>query len=170
MSKANFICALDLETIANPAMLSLLPEVKPSGTLKDPDKIKKDIESRMGKQISGMGLNPHTNTICCASFQDVYTGESVTFGIDTLDGEKELLVKVWDYVNDFQMFTTFNGISFDIECLKFHSMLYKIKPSVVISQQKYKTGNHVDLRMVLSRNNEFAKGTQDYFCKLAPYA
>ena len=39
----NITVAFDLETIANLDMVQYLPEIKPSGTLKDPEKIKADI-------------------------------------------------------------------------------------------------------------------------------
>jgi len=163
--KKNILCAFDLEMIANPDMVDCLPEVKPSGTLKDPVKIQADIEKKQAKQYADMGLNPHTNLICCASFQDVYTGEKQSFMLDEAE-EGVLLCDIWEHLEPFQLFTSFNGMSFDIECLKFHSMVAGVKMSKIISQEKYRQGNHVDLRMVLSRNNDYAKGNQGYFCKL----
>ena len=59
-------------------MIPLLPEVIPNKTLKDPEKIALDIANKKKKQIADMGLNPHTNLICCASFKDVDSGENYT--------------------------------------------------------------------------------------------
>jgi len=49
-------CAFDLETIANKTMVDILPEVKPAGNLKDPEKIKADIEKKKKDQIADLGM------------------------------------------------------------------------------------------------------------------
>ena len=168
--KEKITLAFDLETIANKDMIKYLPEIEPNKTLKDPEKIKADIEKKKQKQIDELGVNPHTNIICCACFKDVDSDKkfSLMLNPDTLD-EKELLLDIWNIINDYQIFVTFNGMSFDVECLKFHSMLNKIPYTDIkdISQRKYDiNSNHIDIRMRLTRNNEYAKGTQDFFSSI----
>jgi hypothetical protein len=51
-------CVFDIETIADPEMAKLLPPVKVAGNLKDPEKIKIDIEEKEKKRRNEMGLHP----------------------------------------------------------------------------------------------------------------
>ena len=68
------IAALDLETIADPNMLELLPEVTAKKNLKDPEKIEADIAEKKVQQIEKMGLDPMLNMICCAGWCDKDAG------------------------------------------------------------------------------------------------
>jgi len=169
MSKEGLVLAFDFETIANPFLVELLPEVKQKANLKDPEKIKADIEEKKIKQLDMMGCNPHLNIICCASFRDVYSGDICSFMLEsgTLD-EKPLLEEIWDFMAGYQIYTSFNGMQFDVECLKFHSMTHEIAREKIffIGQNKYLVDNHVDIRMVLGQKNDYAKGTQDMFSRV----
>jgi len=160
------ICVLDLETIANPAAIAALPEAEGKAGTKDPDKIAAQIEVKKKKQIEDLGKNPHTNIICVGSFQDFKTKEMTSFVLDKDLNEAKMLQDIWDYIYDYNYFVTFNGKSFDIECLRFHSMLHKVPISVAISQEKYKSDNHCDVRMVLAKDEKFAKGQQGFFTQM----
>jgi len=169
MDKSKILCAFDFETIADPFKVDLLPVIKQNKNLKDPDKIKADIDKKKEKQFSEMGLNPHTNLICCASFQDVYTGEKRTiqmFDIPSISQYKEYLCSIWETLSRYGTYTTFNGIAFDIEVLKFHSMIHRVKPVFDIGQNKNRITNHVDVRMLLGRNNDHAHGSLSYYSKI----
>ena len=156
----------DLETIADPECVKDLPPVTPDSRLKDPAKIKEQIAEKQLKQIEDMGKNPTQNLICCASFNDLGLQKVTSFMLnpETMD-EAELLRKVWEFVYSYERFISFNGISFDVEVLKFHSMLRRVPMSVAIGQKKYQTGNHMDLRMLLVNWDVRAHGTQDFFCR-----
>ena len=157
----------DLETIADPSVIPLLPKVEASKNLKDPVKIAADLEKKKAAQIAGMGLNPSQLLICCASFLDLETDKmtSIMLNPETLN-ERELLIEVWEYLHNYERFVTFNGINFDVEALKFRSLINKVYPSVIISQQRYRMENHVDVRMVLGQWDKYCKGDLDYYSKI----
>jgi len=160
-------CIFDLETIANPEMTPYLPEVQADPRLKDPEKIKADVEKKKQKQVGEMGLNPETNLICTFAWMDFDDREphSLVLDMDTLN-EKDILSDIWEVLREYGQFVTFNGNAFDVEILKWHSMVHQIPISVKINQRRYQTYNHCDVRMVLTGWDNYKKGTQDYYCKL----
>jgi DNA polymerase elongation subunit (family B) len=166
--KEKKVIALDLESIADPAMFKILPEVKPKGTLKDPVKIAADIAQKRAAQISGMGLSPMTNMICCAGWYDS-DGESgaVMLKEATDKAEKNLLIEFWDILGGYDHFVTFNGRAFDIRCMLLHGVSHGIRPSVNIDHGRYNRAgsNHTDLRPILAGDDKFAPGKLDFFCK-----
>ena len=161
------VIAFDLETIANKALISLLPEVKPNGTLKDPAKISVDISTKTKKQIAEMGMSPLFNMICCAGWAD-YNGDkgAIMLAEESPEAEKELLVKLWEKLSGYDHFVTFNGRQFDLRCLLLHGMKHCIRPGVNIDKGRYNHGNHTDLRLVLAGDDQFAKGKLDSFAKI----
>ena len=161
------IVAIDLETIADPTMLEILPEIKPNGRLKDPGKIAVDIEEKTNKQIIEMGLEPTLNLICCAGWCDEDGPKSLSIKESTHEAEKELLINFWEAMSEYDHFVTFNGRSFDVRCLLLHGITHGIRPSVNIDKGKYNRvgSNHTDLRGILAGEGQFAKGKLDFFCK-----
>lgn len=166
--KTKKIIAIDLETIANPAVLDFLPEVKPSGTLKDPKKIAADIAKKQAKQITDMGMSPLTNIICCTGWWDS-DGNSGAIMLDeaTDEAEKDLLLESWALFEKYGHFVTFNGRSFDLRCLLLHGVGHGIRPSVNIDKGRYNRvgSNHTDLRGILAGEDKFAPGKLDFFAK-----
>ena len=59
---------LDIETMPNEEVLSLLPEPSIDSRLKDPEKIKLAQESAREKQIEKMALSPLTGKVACIGF------------------------------------------------------------------------------------------------------
>lgn len=167
-------CLFDLETITDPSVIDILPEPEPDVRLKDPVKIAKDIKAKKEKQIDMLGADPKTNLICCASFADFEEKKTTSFVLEPLvEGDKftiqeketMLLGYVWEYMKQYNRFVTFNGNSFDVECLNFHSALRGVKIPIRLSQNNFRPGNHIDLRMVFSLGNSHAKGKFDFFAK-----
>lgn len=157
----------DIETIGNPAMMDLLPPVEANKTLKDHFKIQMDIEAKQQAQRDKMGLDPTTNLICSLAVKDVDTGDENAWMLNAyLSNEADLLGEFWEVAHGYDRFVTFNGMAFDLPVIKFHSMLRGVRPSVDIKCNKYRIENHVDLRMILANGNEFARGSQDFYCKL----
>lgn len=156
----------DLETIADPECVKDLPPVTPDSRLKDPDKIKAQIQEKQQKQIEDMGKIPSQNLICCASFLDGSSQKVTSFVLnpETMD-EAELLKQAWELLWNYERFISFNGISFDVEVLKFHSMLRRVPMPVQLNQKKYQIGNHLDLRMLLVNWDAHAHGRQDFFTR-----
>jgi len=157
----------DIETIANPAAIPLLPPIEVDKRLKDPVKIEAQKAEKAIKQIETMGLDKTTCLICCITTLDVETDEikSVELNPDTLD-EKELIENFWEIVHPYSRFITFNGNGFDIPVLTFRSMVNNVQPSVKISTKRYQIGNHVDVRALLGDWDTRAKGTLDYYSKI----
>ena len=156
----------DLETIANPAVIPLLPDVEPARNLKDPVKIAADIEKKKAAQVDKMGLEPTQALICCASFLDLEADEMRSIMLTPELDEKLLLTEIWQELHPFERFVTFNGISFDVEMLKFRSLINKVYPSAIISQRRYKIENHIDVRMILGNWDNNARGSLDYYSKI----
>ena len=164
MSKKK-VLAIDLETIADRSMIPFLPEVKANGNLKDPDKIKADIEEKQKKQIEDLGLSPAMNIICCAGYCDD-NGPGHIMLLDEPDaGEKILLELFWELAAKYTHFVTYNGRSFDLRCLLLHGMTYGVRPSIVIDHGRYNRGNHTDLRQILAGEDKFAPGKLDFFAQ-----
>lgn len=162
------IIAIDLETIADPTMIPILPEVSPAKNLKDPAKIEADIEAKKKKQIMEMGLSPMVNMICCAGWYDS-NGEAgaVMLAEATPEAEKNLLIEFWDILSGYEHFVTFNGRAFDLRCMLLHGIGHGIRPSVNIDKGRYNRpgSNHTDLRGILAGEDMFAKGKLDFFAK-----
>ncbi len=162
MSKRNVI-ALDLETIPDKTMIPFLPEVKPNGSLKDEAKIAADIAKKKAKQLEEMGLNPLTNIICCAGWCDEEgTGHII---LKDEQSEKGLLEEFWEKVSTYDHFVTFNGRNFDMRCILLHCMDHGVRPSTDIDTGRYNRGNHTDLRLILSGDNQFAAGKLDFYAQ-----
>ena len=159
-------CVFDLETIANPVIIPFLPEVEANKNMKDPVKIANDIAKKKTAQVEKMGLDPTQSLICCASFLDLETDEMKSFMLSPELDERTLLTDVWEHLYDYKRFISFNGNSFDVPMLKFHSLINKVYPSVILSQKKYQIENHVDVRMILGNWDNNAKGTLDYYSKI----
>jgi len=157
----------DIESIANPAAIPLLPPIEVDKRLKDLVKIEAQKAEKEVQQIEKMGLDKTTCLICCITTLDVETDEvkSVELDPDTLD-EKTLLEEFWEIVHPYSRFITFNGNGFDIPVLTFRSMVNNVQPSVKISTKRYQIGNHVDVRALLGDWDPRAKGTLDYYSKI----
>lgn len=160
------VIAFDLETIANKALIDILPEVKPKANLKDPAKIAADIEEKQKKQIRDMGMSPLFNMICCAGWADESgkTG-NIILDAETPEAEADLILQFWEILSQYDHFVTFNGRSFDLRCLHLHGMDYGIRPGVNIDKGRDNRGNHTDLRQILAGEDRFASGKLDSFAK-----
>jgi len=157
----------DLETIANPSAIPLLPPVEVDKRLKDPEKIAAQKAKKEADQVARMGLDKTTCLICCVTLLDVETDEIQSIGLDpgTLN-EKDLIEAFWETVHPYSRFITFNGNGFDIPVLTFRSMINGVLPSVSISTKRFQIGNHVDVRALLGNWDARAHGTLDYYSKI----
>jgi len=160
--------AFDVETIADPSCLAIMPEIKRRTDWVDQKKIKTDIKNKKSKQLKEMGLEPMTNLICCISFYDSeIQPQSISIKEPTLKAEKVLIEKAWETLERYDHFVTFNGRTFDLRCLHLHGIGHGIRPTVNIDKGKYNRAgsNHTDLRPIFAGPNDFAKGKLDFFCK-----
>ncbi|MBI9090750.1 MAG: ribonuclease H-like domain-containing protein [Desulfobacterium sp.] len=159
------VIAFDLETIADKTMISILPEVKVNGSLKDPVKIAADIQKKTDKQIQEMGLSPMMNMICCAGWCDENGPGNILLKEESPEAEKALLEEFWDLLSKYDHFVTFNGRAFDLRCMHLHGVTHGIRPSVAIDKGRYNNGNHTDLRLILAGDDKFVPGKLDFFAQ-----
>ena len=135
----------DIETIADPEAVPLLPAVEPDSRLKDPAKIAEDIKRKEVEQLSKLGLSPWTSYICAFGWK-AYGNEGVLMlERATPDHEEELLESIFYLLSRHKEFITFNGASFDVPFLYAHALLRGVKTGVHIDTQKYRVGNHLDV-------------------------
>jgi len=164
--KKKKIVSFDLETIANPFIFDILPEVTAKGNLKDPEKIAADIQEKQIKQIADMGMDPMLNMICCAGWHSEDGPGSISIEEATYAAEKKLLIDFWEILSGYDVFVGFNSRAFDIRCMLLHGITHGLRPAIAIDHGKYNRGNHIDLRPILAGDGMFAKGKLDFFCKL----
>jgi hypothetical protein len=82
---------LDLETAPLPNAADYLDPVTPAKNLKDPEKIKADLEEKSRKQREDCGLDWNLNRIVCAGlWPDSHSDPSVLIAQDE-EGEREIL-------------------------------------------------------------------------------
>lgn len=161
------IC-FDLETIADKSVIPLLPPVEAKRNLKDPAKIKADIEQKEADRLSKLGLDPATARICCFGWFDGEAGKAYNYMLEaeTLEAEKKLLQKAWDILSTGDHFVTFNGNQFDVPMLLMRSLVNHVRPAIQISTKKYTITNHTDVRAVLNNWNDYKPGTLDFYSRL----
>lgn len=143
---------IDIETYGNEEMIKYLPEVEASKTLKDPDKIARDIEEKKQEQIDKMALSPLYGKIACIGIysQDY---QDVLFGT-----EEEILTKYFKITQDKNIIT-YNGINFDIPFIYKRSCVYGIrdiadmKPMVA----KFNNKNHIDIMQEFCEYGKYEK-------------
>ncbi|MER3407054.1 MAG: hypothetical protein C4278_01340 [Patescibacteria group bacterium] len=66
-----------------------------------------------------------------------------------LDNEKDLILKFWEIIPNYQEVITFNGNRFDLPFLLYRSMKYQIRPTYNLLDKEY----HIDLYEKLSFNS-----------------
>lgn len=67
--------------------------------------------------------------------------DSILFETGT---EKEILIKFWDVIRNFDQLITFNGRGFDCPFILIRSALYRIKPKKELMPSRY-NDSHIDL-------------------------
>jgi len=160
--------AFDIETVASPEAIERLPEVEPSKTLKDPEKILKDIEKKKAAQIEKMALSPLYGRVLSV---DLYDGKDHnTMIAKEPKDEEDMLKNFWEDMAGDHYMISFNGKQFDLPFLQYISMKYGIENPMGhkgLEFKRYSHGWHYDLRLMLSHGDVTAKGTlKDYYWDL----
>lgn len=156
----------DIETIADPEAIPLLPPVEPDSRLKDPAKIAEDIARKEAEQLSRLGLSPWTSYICAFGWKANGNEGGLMLERATPDAEEELLDMIFQHLSHYKSFITFNGAAFDIPFIYAHALIRGVKTGVYIDTAKYRIGNHLDVRAVLTNWEGYAKGTSlNFFSK-----
>jgi hypothetical protein len=90
---------LDLETAPLPNAADYLDPVKPAANLKDPEKIKADIEEKARKQREDCGLDWNLNRIVCAGFLDGADSRAIVLTAEDEEAERAILQNVAAYLS-----------------------------------------------------------------------
>lgn len=104
---------IDIECFFDETMTGFLPEVEADTRLKDPEKIKANIEEKKAKQIEQATLNPLYSRLCCIGYysDDI---QEVDFGGEELS-EKVMIENFLKRLqNEPSIIVTWNGYNFDI--------------------------------------------------------
>lgn len=157
------VIAVDIETIANPEVLSMpgvMPEFKAAGNVKDPIKIAAQIKEKEAKFIDKAALDPNYGRIVVlalynSTVEHVFTGE-----------EKDILTQAWDVLKDWQEICGYNSKSFDVPYILRRSWMLGVKPLAKYDLFPFRTVNHHDLRLILSHGNKTASGKLSTYAKL----
>lgn len=178
MSTDKRIVAIDIETMANPALVALLPEPEVAlGNLKDPEKIASKTAEAKDRQIKRAALDPHCSEVLAigianylddAGAIDAYVHMRVN---KTADDERRIIYEVWDAVHNASQVVTFNGAGFDMPFLLRRSLLLNITPPR-IELNKYRVtsadSSHLDLCELLRQTDcgDCHPGNLAYWTKL----
>jgi len=159
--------AFDLETIANQQVLNNLPPAKAAvGNLKDPDKILAKQAEADKERRGKAGLNLYHNRVAVFAWCNGEESGRILLEDETDEAERKLIAEAWDILAGYEKFITFNGDAFDVPCMRLHSLFLGVRPGVRFDTRRYTTsGNHIDLRAVLTNWAPFAPGDFDFFCK-----
>lgn len=146
--------AIDIETIPDLSMIDLLPEVKPSRTLKDPAKIEQDLKEKKEKQIAEMGLDPVFAKVICVSLYNPKESHIL------IGEEKEILTKFWETIGNHGQIFTYNGRGFDMDVLLKRGLRYDIGHFVtdcMLFRPKHMCGRVIDLMEIFCKYGEYRK-------------
>jgi uncharacterized protein YprB with RNaseH-like and TPR domain len=173
---------IDIETVPNPDMTNLLPEIKPPGSYKKPESIKKWMaengEAAKDEQVAKMALDPlmfRIRAIGVSAVNDpfVYTlsdaGVVSVYTISNAAEEKDILEMLWNI--DFELpWIGYNILGFDIPRLLMRSMMLGVTPPRKFSLKRYATDEVIDLMMLLkgwdSRTTSMAGMGLKQVCKV----
>ena len=159
------IAAYDLETIRNPYISDeTINSLCKTGGLTDPAKI----EKKRAEFKSKMGMNPLTAMAVTGAW---YASEDNQGYIQLRDtspvAEKEFLIEYWNKLAEFDLLIGFNSLAFDAKILLLRAAVHGINIPFKIDCKRYSTtGNHLDLRMLLTNWNNFEPGKLSFYLSL----
>lgn len=156
----------DLETLANKEALSLMPEPKAPGNLKDPEKIRIAIEEKRAELIETAALDPDYGKILSIGFsfgegfpvfvRTAYDrvctdwdeeGNEIEFRQVT---EAEMITEFWQNFKDCQgNCVGYNVLGFDLPYLLRRSMALNVKVPLIPNMAKFRTEPVTDLVAIL---------------------
>ena len=166
MSSNKKFAAYDIETIAR---IDLSDEVINSfcktGNLKD--KVK--IAAKQAEARSKLGAEPLTAMACCGGWysSEDDQGYMMLNKDSSPEAEQEFLTQYWNKLAEYDVLVGFNCFSFDSRVLLLRAAVNDVEIPFSINRKKYNsTGNHIDLRGVLTDWGTFAAGKLDFFLNM----
>lgn len=149
--------AVDIETMPNMDMLFNLPEPKASKTLKDPEKIKADIEAKKAEQMDKMALSPLYGKIACIGIYGIGQKHCLMIKPDG-SGEKEIIKKFLELTKK-KMVVTWNGKGFDYDFIYKRAIFHGLATlrDMKFYVDKYKSIYHTDLMAEFCQFGKYEK-------------
>lgn len=146
------ILAIDVETFFDKNNISKLPPVEPDSRLKDPEKIKQNIEEKTQKMIETASLNPLYSKLACIG----YYGDDIK-EVHLAD-EKEMIKTLLERIEN-NVIVSWNGKNFDFEFIIKRGVILGLCPLSLLEKytSKYKSENHIDLMEKWCGYGKFAK-------------
>jgi len=148
----------DLETAPlDRAYLAMtMPEIKASGTLKDPVKIAADIQAKTEAYFEEAALDAKTGKILCIGIMDDMGSFTC---MDGGGSEKQLLIDWQKFVdnNQSEIFVGFNSHSFDLPYLVRRAWFHNVKPCVRPDWNPYRQDQWIDLLAVFRMGDKTYK-------------
>ena len=140
---------LDIETMRNEEMVKHLPEPEPAGNLKDPEKIRLDVEKKKKQQIEKMALSPLFGKIACIGMYSPYTlGSPYSCGDVLMDTEENMIKDLFEIIEGGVIYT-WNGKKFDLDFIIKRGIINNICGIDKLKEytDKYKSDHcHIDLK------------------------
>ena len=158
------VATYDLETIARPLPDEIINELCKTGNLKDPDKI----AAKQAEFRNKLGADPLTAMPCCGAwFSSDEDCGFIMLEKQTAVAEEKFLREYWERLAMFDILVGFNSMAFDAKILLLRSAVRRINIPFKLSMKRYDiTGNHIDIRNVLSGSNPFEAGTLSFYLSM----
>jgi predicted PolB exonuclease-like 3'-5' exonuclease len=159
------IAAYDIETIARPLPDEIVNEFCKIGNLKDPIKI----AAKQAEARSKLGANPLMAMACCGGWyaSDEDCGYVMLSNEGTAFAEQAFLRNYWSKLAEYDVLVGFNCFSFDSRILLLRSAVHNIEIPFRLDRKKYSSsGNHIDVRGVLTDWGTFEAGKLDFFLSM----
>lgn len=141
----------DIETVANPKAVKMLPEPTPPKNLKDPDKIKIKIKELKESQVTKAALDPDTALVKAIGWRWGVNGEDVIRVIKpTKKNEMGLISSFWSALKESRGLSVgYNIIGFDFPVLLRRSMELGLKPNIFPNLSPYQVEPTTDLMYIM---------------------
>ncbi len=141
---------LDIETVANPDMVAMLPEPKAPSTYKDPEKIAAYIAEKKTQQLADAALDPDTGRICAiGTFAPYDTHPQGRLAVGDAS-ERRLLRWAWARIEGCGgNMVGYNLINFDIPFMLRRSLALGVKVPNMPMVAKYRNAPVTDLYCIL---------------------
>jgi len=153
---------MDIETSPQKSLVETCEKnIKPKATLKDPDKIKADIESKKQGLKKTMSVDPDYNEILCIGIKTIGKDDAKLYKLEEMEEwfkDKHFINEIDENklpVHGFE-FITFNGKSFDIPTIIKTGIKNNLDfPYTLLREmcKKWNAKQHIDLMEVLSFNS-----------------
>jgi len=164
MDKQKKTASFDIETIGRPLSDEVINELCKTGNLKDPDKIAAKQTEFRGK----LGVDPLTAMAVCGGwYADSFENGYIMLKDTTPEAEATFLREYWAKLAEFDVLVGFNSLSFDSRILTLRAAVHGIEIPFRFDRKKYSTsGNHLDLRMILTDFQQFEHGKLGFFLSM----